>query len=156
MILSVITRNNSGVIARVAGLFSRRGFSLTSLAGEATHDSDISRLTIAVTEDEESLLQIQRQLEKLEDIQEVRILNPEGDVIRELALIKVENSPQLNKKIQLLTQQFEVSIIDLSCDNVMFQMCSSEAKIDEFIEELRPFGLCECVRTGVIALESLN
>ncbi len=156
MILSVITHNNTGVIARIAGLFSRRGFSLTSLAGEDTHESDISRLTIAVTEEEQSLIQIQRQLEKLEDIKEVITLDAEHDVIRELALIKVNLSEEFNRKIKYLTKMYDVSIVDVNCSNVIFQVCSSKRRIDDFIEEVRPYGICETARTGVIALSSVN
>ncbi|OON93607.1 MAG: acetolactate synthase small subunit [Candidatus Epulonipiscioides saccharophilum] len=157
MILSVIAHNNLGVIARVSGLFTRRGFSLTSLAGEDTHEPTISRLTLSVEEDEKSLLQIQRQLEKLVDIKEVQILEPDVDVARDLALIKVKLSKEFNKIIKNLTHSYNnVSVVDVNCESIMFQVCSTKEVIDDFIETVRPYGILESARTGVIALASVN
>ncbi|OOB77828.1 MAG: acetolactate synthase small subunit [Epulopiscium sp. Nuni2H_MBin001] len=156
MILSVMAKNNSGVIARVSSLFTRRGFTITSFTGEDTHEPTISRLTVAVTEEEQSLLQIQRQLEKLEDIKDVIVLDTEKDVIRELALIKVSLSDEFNNKIKTLTQKYDVSIIDVNSTEVIFQICSTREGVESFIEEVRPYGICESVRTGVVALATVQ
>ncbi|WP_305767101.1 acetolactate synthase small subunit [Candidatus Epulonipiscium viviparus] len=156
MILSVIAHNNLGVIARVSGLFTRRGFSLTSLAGEDTHEPTISRLTLSIEEEEKSLLQIQRQLEKLVDIKEVEILEPDIDVARDLALIKVKLSPDFNKIIKNITKSYDFRVVDVNSEAIMFQVCSTKEVIDNFIEVVRPYGILESARTGVIALASVN
>ncbi|OOB77585.1 MAG: acetolactate synthase small subunit [Epulopiscium sp. Nuni2H_MBin003] len=156
MILSVKTHNNSGVIARVSSLFTRRGFNLDSLAVEETHESTISRLTICVTEDERSLLQIKRQLEKLVDITEVEVLEPEIDVTRDLALIKVKSSAELNKKIKDISKSYYVSVIDVNGSEIMFQVCGTKEVVDDFINIIRPYGIIESARTGVIALSTVN
>lgn len=155
-ILSVLVENNYGVVARIAGLFTRRGFNLNSFAGEETHNPKISRITISVTEDEHALYQIQKQVEKLVDIQKVQVLDNEKDIMRELALIKVSLRPELGIKIKELTEQYNVKVIDMDTEALIFQVCNSKEKIDAFIDEVRPYNILESVRTGVIALQSGN
>ncbi|MGL6173401.1 MAG: acetolactate synthase small subunit [Cellulosilyticaceae bacterium] len=155
-ILSVLVENNYGVVARIAGLFTRRGFNLNSFAGEETHNPRISRITISVTEDEHALYQIQKQVEKLVDIQKVQVLDNEKDIMRELALIKVSLKPELGVKIKELTEQYNVKVIDMDTEALIFQVCNSKEKIDAFIDEVRPYQILESVRTGVIALQRGN
>lgn len=155
-ILSVLVENNYGVVARIAGLFTRRGFNLNSFAGEETHNPSISRITISVTEDEHALYQIQKQVEKLVDIQKVQVLDNEKDIMRELALIKVSLKPELGVKIKELTEQYNVKVIDMDTEALIFQVCNSKEKIDAFIDEVRPYEILESVRTGVIALQRGN
>ncbi|OON96045.1 MAG: acetolactate synthase small subunit [Epulopiscium sp. Nele67-Bin005] len=155
-ILSVLVDNNYGIVARIAGLFSRRGFSMNSLTGEETHEPNVSRITISVTQKEEEIAQIQKQVEKLVDIKEVTLLDSKTDVVRELALIKVENSEILSQKIKIFTEDYSVKVVDINNNAVIFQLCSSKDNIDQFIEKLRPFNILESARTGVIALESIN
>ncbi|OON99446.1 MAG: acetolactate synthase small subunit, partial [Epulopiscium sp. Nele67-Bin004] len=155
MILSLQAKNNSSVISRVAGLFSRRGFSLSSIAGEGTHEPTLAKVIISVTEKEASLMQIRRQLEKLEDINEVEVLDNETDVVRELALIKVNVSAEFATAIKDLTQKYHFTILDVNSKEAIFELCNKKEVIDEFIEEVRPYGICESVRTGVIALSSV-
>ncbi|MGL4343595.1 MAG: acetolactate synthase small subunit [Cellulosilyticaceae bacterium] len=155
-ILSVLVENNYGVVARIAGLFTRRGFNLNSIAGEETHDLAVSRITISVTEDEKALDQVQKQVEKLVDIKKVQILNPEDDIIRELALIKVALKPELSVQIKALTEAYNVHVIDMDTETVVFEICDAKQKIDDFINFVRPFDIVESVRTGVIALQRGN
>lgn len=155
-ILSVLVENNYGVVARIAGLFTRRGFNLNSFAGEETHVKDISRITISVTEDEHSLNQIEKQVEKLVDIKKVQVLDTQKDIIRELALIKVEQREELCTKIKELTERYSVRVIDIDTQILVFELCNTKEMIDAFIEHVRPFGIVESVRTGVIALQRGN
>ncbi|MDF2612959.1 MAG: ilvH [Clostridia bacterium] len=155
-ILSVLVENNYGVVARIAGLFTRRGFNMNSFAGEETHDPGISRITISVTENEDSIHQIQKQVEKLVDIKKVELLDVRSDIIRELALIKVAAQKELFARIKELTGQFNVKIIDMDTQVVVFEICNTKEKIDEFIDTVRQYGIIESVRTGVIALQAGN
>lgn len=155
-ILSVLVENNYGVVARIAGLFTRRGFNLNSFAGEETHDPNISRITISVTEDEQAIGQVQKQVEKLVDIKKVQVLNKEEDLLRELALIKVAFKSELTKRTKELTENYNVRVIDMDTETIVFEICDSKDKIDAFIDFVRPFEIVESVRTGVIALQSGN
>ena len=155
-ILSVLVENNYGVVARIAGLFTRRGFNLNSFAGEETHNPRISRITISVTEDQDALYQIQKQVEKLVDIQKVQVLDNEKDIMRELALIKVALKAELSTKIKELTEEYSVKVIDMDTEALVFEICNTKEKIDAFIEEVRPYQILESVRTGVIALQRGN
>ncbi|MHC1749984.1 MAG: acetolactate synthase small subunit [Cellulosilyticaceae bacterium] len=155
-ILSVLVENNYGVVARIAGLFTRRGFNLNSFAGEETHDPNISRITISVTENEDAIYQIQKQVEKLVDIKKVALLDSEEDLIRELALIKVSLKPQLKGRIKNLTETYNVKIIDIDTEIIVFELCDKKEAIDAFISVVSEFGIIESVRTGVIALQRGN
>ncbi len=155
-ILSVLVENNYGVVARIAGLFARRGFNLNSIAGEETHEPSISRITISVTEDESLIDQVQKQVEKLIDIKQVEVLDSEKDILRELALIKVAGKDDICIRIKDFTEQYGAKIIDIDSEVLVFQVCNSKEKIDELLEELKQYGILECVRTGVIALQRGN
>lgn len=155
-ILSVLVENNYGVVARIAGLFTRRGFNLNSFAGEETHDPKISRITISVTEDEQAIDQVQKQVEKLVDIKKVQVLDPEVDLLRELALVKVALKPELAVNIKELTASYNVRVIDMDTEIIVFEICDSKDKIDAFISFVGKFEIVESVRTGVIALQRGN
>lgn len=155
-ILSVLVENNYGVVARIAGLFTRRGFNLNSFAGEETHDPNISRITISVTEDQQAIDQVQKQVEKLVDIKKVQVLDNETDLLRELALIKVALKSELTKRTKELTESYNVRVIDMDTETIVFEICDSKDKIDAFIDFVRPFEIVESVRTGVIALQKGN
>ena len=155
-IISVLVENNYGVVARIAGLFTRRGFNLNSFAGEETHEKQISRITISVTEDENSIYQIQQQVEKLVDIKKVKVLDAKKDIIRELAIIKVALKPELCSKIKEFTERYSVKVIDIDTEVVVFEICNSKDMIDEFIDTVRGYEIIESVRTGVIALQRGN
>lgn len=155
-ILSVLVENNYGVVARIAGLFTRRGFNLNSFTGEETHEKNISRITISVTEDENSIYQIQKQVEKLVDIKKVEVLDNKQDIIRELAIIKVALKPELCSKIKELTERYSVKVVDIDTEVLVFEICNSKDMIDAFIDVVRPYEIIESVRTGVIALQRGN
>lgn len=155
-ILSVLVENNYGVVARIAGLFTRRGFNLNSFTGEETEDPTVSRITISVTENEDAIYQIQRQVEKLVDIKKVVQLDPKDAIVKELALVKINLNNETSAKTMYWVEEFSARLVDIDTQVMTFQICNSKEKIDQFIQAVRPYGIIESVRTGVVALERGN
>lgn len=152
-VLSVLVKNSSGVLSRVSGLFSRRGYNIDSLTVGRTEDSAISRMTITLTGDEDVLEQVKKQLNKLEDVIGVVNLNIDESVYRELVLIKVranaENRPAINETVKI----FRSKIIDLSTDTLTIELTGDESKISALINLMEEYGIEELVRTGITALQ---
>ncbi|HHX59998.1 MAG TPA: acetolactate synthase small subunit, partial [Epulopiscium sp.] len=151
-ILSVLVENNYGVVARIAGLFTRRGFNLNSFTGEETDDPNVSRITISVTQKEDEIYQIRKQVEKLVDIKKVIQLDPKDSVVKELALIKINLNDQTSDKAMYWVEEFSARLVDIDTKVMTFQICNNKEKIDQFMEAVRPYGIIESVRTGVVAL----
>ncbi|OGW81157.1 MAG: acetolactate synthase small subunit [Omnitrophica bacterium RIFCSPLOWO2_12_FULL_44_17] len=150
--ISVLVENHPGVLARVAGLFSARGFNIDSLAVGETHDPEVSRMTISVTGDEKVLEQIMKQLDKLIDVITVVDISKGNPIERELVLIKVSANPQNRNDIMQIVNTFRAKVVDVSPDSLTVEVTGTESKIDAMLELLRPFELREVVRTGLIAL----
>lgn len=151
--IAVLVKDHPGVLARVAGLFTRRGFNIESLAVGHTEENNISRMTIVVEGDERALEQITKQLNKLIDVIRVRDIFPLNSVERELALIKVNTNSLANRsEIIQLVDIFRVKIIDVNSQMMTIETTGTEDKVNALIELLKPFGLKEVVRTGKIAL----
>ena len=155
-ILSVLVENNYGVVARIAGLFTRRGFNLNSFTGEQTDDPAISRITISVTENEAAIYQIEKQVEKLVDIKKVIQLEPAESIVKELALVKIKLNAQTSEKAKHWVEEFSARLVDIDTEVMTFQVCNNKEKIDQFIEAVKPYGIVESVRTGVVALARGN
>lgn len=155
-ILSVLVENNYGVVARIAGLFTRRGFNLNSFTGEQTDDPAVSRITISVTEEEDAIDQIKKQVEKLVDIKQVIQLNPEDSIVKELALIKINLNAETSEQAMYWVEEFSARLVDIDTAVMTFQICNNKEKIDQFIEVVKPYGIVESVRTGVVALARGN
>ena len=155
-ILSVLVENNYGVVARIAGLFTRRGFNLNSFTGEQTDDPAVSRITISVTEEEGAIDQIKKQVEKLVDIKQVIQLNPEDSIVKELALIKINLNAETSEQAMYWVEEFSARLVDIDTEVMTFQICNNKERIDQFIEVLKPGGIVESVRTGVVALARGN
>jgi acetolactate synthase-1/3 small subunit len=151
--IAVLVKDHPGVLARVASLFSRRGFNIESLAVGHTEDANISRMTIIVEGDERVLEQITKQLNKLIDVIRVKDISPQNSVERELALIKVNtNSLPVRSEIIQMVDIFRAKIIDVNSQMMTIETTGAEDKVNALIELLKPFGLKEVVRTGKIAL----
>lgn len=150
--ISVLVDNHFGVLARISGLFSARGYNIESLCVGVTEDATISRMTVAVHGDERVLLQIVNQLEKLVEVIEVKDLTREKHVERELVLIKVAADAEHRAELLEVTNIFRAKVIDMSRDAVIIEVTGSEDKIAAFIDMVRPFGIAEVARTGKIAL----
>ena len=151
-ILSLMVVNRPGVLARVAGLFSSRGYNIDSLAVGETESPEMSRMTIAVHGDESILEQIRKQLAKLIDVVKIQDFSGRDYLQRDLMLIKVSAKPAKRGEILQLTRVFEARIVDISVKHVTVEIAGPETKIDSFVELLRPYGIRELVRTGRIAM----
>jgi acetolactate synthase-1/3 small subunit len=151
-ILSLMVANRPGVLARVAGLFSSRGYNIDSLAVGETESPEMSRMTIAVHGDESILEQIRKQLAKLIDVVKIQDFSGRDYLQRDLMLIKVSATPAKRGEILQLTRVFEAKILDISAKHVTVEIAGPENKIDGFIELVRPYGIRELVRTGRIAM----
>ena len=152
-VLSVLVRNSSGVLTRVSGLFSRRGFNIDSLTVGRTENSEISRMTIALNGGLEELEQFTKQLNKLEDVLRVLSLKPENSVYRELVLIKVKADAEQRASINEFVKIFRSKIVDISPETLIIELTGDESKINAHIKLLEEYEIKELVRTGVCALE---
>lgn len=152
-ILSILVRNTSGVLARVSGLFSRRGFNIESLAVNKTDNPNISRMTICLIGDYDVLEQFTKQLNKLEDVLNVLELKQNISVCRELVLIKVEATAEKRSEIYGIVEIFRSNIIDISETTLTIELTGDESKVSALINLMKPYGIKEIVRTGICALE---
>ncbi len=152
-IISVTVENRFGVLARIAGLFSARGYNIDSLCVAETEDPTVSRMTIVVKGDEKILEQIYKQLNKLIDVIKVQDLTKEDHIERELALIKV-NTPSFNERqeVMQLTNIFRGKIVDVGKKTLTIEISGSGSKIRAMLELLKGFGIKEIIRTGKIAI----
>jgi acetolactate synthase-1/3 small subunit len=150
--ITALVENTPGVLARVAGLFSRRGFNIESLAVSITEDPSISRMTIVVGGDDRALEQIEKQLNKLIEVIKVYDYTEIASVDRELALVKVTATPEKRAEILQISDIFRGKIIDVSERTVTIEVTGQVDKIDAFQNLLEPYGIKELVRTGKIAL----
>jgi acetolactate synthase-1/3 small subunit len=155
-VLSVLVENHSGVLSKISGLFSRRGYNIHSLTVGVTEDPEISRMTIVILGDEYMLEQINKQLNKLVDVIKVVELYINKSVYRELALIKVSSDANTKSSITETVNIFRSNIIDLDNKSMTVEITGDEEKISAFINLMKPYGIKEIVRTGVTALERGN
>jgi len=155
-ILSVLVENHAGVLSRVAGLFSRRGFNIDSLAVGITENPEVSRMTIVVDGDEHTVEQVSKQLNKLIDVIKIKRLDKHESISRELALIKVSANAATRSEIVQLVEIFRAKIVDVSKSTLTIEASGSEDKVAALEDLLKPFGIKEVVRTGVIAIERGN
>ena len=154
--LSVLVENQPGVLARVANLFSRRGYNIYSLAVAPTDDERFSRITIVVDVESSPLEQITKQLFKLINVVKISELAPHESVERELLLATVRAEPGIRSQVIELVQLFEGRIVDVGKDVVTVMLAGVPQKVDDFEELLRPYGIEELQRTGRVALPKLD
>ncbi|SBW28047.1 acetolactate synthase small subunit [Protofrankia symbiont of Coriaria ruscifolia] len=150
--LSVLVENKPGVLARVAGLFSRRGFNIESLAVGPTEHDDISRMTIVVSVDELPLEQVTKQLNKLVNVIKIVEMEPAVSVRRELVLIKVRADLSVRSQVLETVQLFRAKVVDVAPDAVTVEATGTRDKLDALIRILEPFGIRELVQSGMVAL----
>lgn len=151
-ILAVLVENNPGVLSRVAGLFSRRGYNIDSLSVGRTAKPNISRMTIIVEGDDLVLEQVTKQLHKLVDVIKIIDITSEEYVDRELVLIKVGADHSVRGEIIQIVDIFRARIVDIGRRTLIIECTGDEGKISAVIESLRPFGIKELVRTGKVAM----
>lgn len=150
--ISVLVENKAGVLARVVGLFSARGFNIDSLAVGETEDPAISRMTIVVRGDEAILEQVEKQLNKLIDVIKVSDFAGKPHLERDLALIKIHAEKSKRSEIMQVVDIFRAKIVDASSDTVIVEITGDEDKIQAFIRMIQPFGIKEMIRAGVVAM----
>ena len=150
--LSLLVDNEMGVLARIAGLFSGRGFNIESLCVAETTEPNVSRVTLVTKGDENVLEQIKKQLNKLINVIKVVDFSATPFVQRELALIKIRAKPEYKAEILRMVDIFRSRIVDVGAEYYMVEVTGDEDKISAFLELLRPLGIKEVARTGAIAL----
>ena len=151
-VLSLLVENKPGVLARIAGLFARRGFNIDSLAVGPTDDESMSRITLTVDGAAHPIDQVTKQLHKLVHVIKIRDLEPEECVARELALFKVSADAEARAQVMQFTDIFRGKVIDVSKRSVTIEVTGTDDKIEAFERMVRPFGLVEMMRTGEIAI----
>ncbi len=152
-VIAVYVENKYGVVARVSGLFMRRGFNIDSFTGRETDDPRYSRITITLNGDDNTREQLINQLKKLHNVKNVKLLEAETSVERELMVIKVRNTPAQRSEIMAAAEVYRAKIIDYTTDAMCIEVTGEPSKINAFIEVMKPLGIVEMCRTGVVALD---
>jgi acetolactate synthase-1/3 small subunit len=150
--LSVLVEDKPGVLARVASLFSRRGYNIQSLAVGATEQKDMSRMTIVVSVDESPLEQITKQLNKLINVIKIVEQDEDNSVSRELALIKVRADPTTRGQVIEAVNLFRAKVVDVSTESLTIEATGTPAKLEAFLRVLEPYGIRELAQSGVVSL----
>ena len=151
-VFSLLVENTSGVLSRVSGLFSRRGYNITSLTAGETSDPAFSRMTVVAEGDEQSLDQIRKQLAKLIDVVDIMTLEPDASVCRELILIKVRVADEQRQSVIAMADVFRGKIVDVGLDSMIIELTGQQSKLDAFIRLLRDYEILEIARTGITGL----
>ena len=151
-VFQLLVDNTSGVLSRISGLFSRRGYNIESITAGATADPRYTRITIVTTGDDEILDQIEKQVAKLVDVEDIKVLEPDNSVYRELVLIKVRANHENRRNIIEISNLFRTRIIDTSPDSLIIELTGETAKINAFITMLSDFEILEIARTGITGL----
>ena len=152
-VIAVYVENKYGVLARVAGLFMRRGFNIDSLTVGETEDPAYSRITLTMAGDDNDRDQLVTQLQKLHNVKSVKPLEPGKIVEREIMLIKLKNSPENRSEIMAASEIYRAKIIDYNPQTLCVEVTGEPSKLNAFIEVMKPIGIIEMCRTGAVALE---
>ena len=150
--LSVLVENKPGVLARVAGLFSRRGFNIESLAVGPTEHSDISRITILISVEGSALEQVTKQLNKLVNVLKIVELDPTTSVQRELVLVKVRADRAARTQVLETVNLFRARVVDVAPDTLTIEATGTADKLEALLRDLEPFGIKEMVQSGLVAI----
>ena len=148
----LLVDNTSGVLSRISGLFSRRGYNIESITAGVTADPKYTRITIVASGDDDILDQIEKQVRKLVDVREINELPPEESVYRELALIKVRVDDVKRESVIAITNIFRGNIVDVALDSLIIEITGNQGKIDAFLKLLSGYEIRELARTGIAGL----
>ncbi len=151
-VFQLLVNNTSGVLSRIAGLFARRGYNVESITAGVTADPRITRITIVASGDDEILEQIEKQLAKLEDVRNIKELEPDRSVFRELIMIKVRASAEQRQSIIAVADVFRAKIIDVAPESLMIELTGNQQKIEAFLSLLDGHEILEQARTGIAGL----
>ncbi len=152
IVLSLLVDNTAGVLSRVAGLFSRRGYNIESLTVGETFNPKYSRMTVVSTGDEETLIQIENQLRKLEDVKDIKTLKEGQSVYRELMMIKVKANASQRQAISAVAEIFRATIVDVGKESLTVMMTGDKDKLEAIINLLEDYEILELARTGLTGL----
>ncbi|MCR5592512.1 MAG: acetolactate synthase small subunit [Saccharofermentans sp.] len=152
-VIAAFVENKSGVLMRVTSMFNRRGFNIDTLTVGETESSEYSRITLTFSGDQDDLQQLVSQLQKLYNVKKVEVISAEVGIRRELLLIKVKNSAQTRSDLRDAVDVFKAKIVDYSAEAMCLEVTGDSTKIDNFIDNMKPFGIIEMCRTGIVALE---
>ena len=155
-ILSLLVDNTSGVLSRISGLFSRRGYNIDSISAGATADKRFTTITVVCSGDALILDQIKKQLEKLVDVRDIKVLEPDNSVSRELVLVKVAVKPEEREGVITIANIFRANIIDVGKESLVIEMTGSKSKMTAFINLLDDYEILELARTGITGLSRGN
>ena len=150
--LSVLVENKPGVLARIAGLFSRRGFNIDSLAVGPTEHPEMSRMTIVVNVEDSPLEQVTKQLNKLVEVIKIVELDGAASVSRELLLVKVKADATTRGQVLEVVQLFKAKVVDVATDAITVQVVGNQDKLEDFLRIVEPFGVRELVQSGMVAI----
>ena len=151
-VFQLLVDNTSGVLSRISGLFSRRGYNIESITAGVTADPRFTRITIVTSGDDEILDQIEKQVSKLVDVRDVKELKPDSSVYRELALTKVKAGCDQRQGVISIADIFRAKIIDVASDSLIVELTGNQDKIDAFINLLDGYEILELARTGIAGL----
>ena len=152
-VISALVQNQSGVLAHVAGMFAARGYNIDSLVVGRTEDPELSRMTIVVVGDDRVLEQVRKQLGKIVAVVKIRDFEGIACVERDLMLIRVHVAPAKRPEVVELVNLFRARVVDVARNSVMVELAGAEEKLEAFIDLVRPYGIQELARTGIIAMQ---
>ena len=151
-VFQILVDNTSGVLSRISGLFSRRGYNIESITAGVTADPRFTRITIVASGDDEVLDQIEKQVDKLEDVRSIKELRPDESVYRELALVKVRVDAVGRQSVISMTNVFRAKVIDVATDCLTIEITGGQEKINAFLDLLNGYEIMELARTGIAGL----
>ena len=151
-VFSLLVDNNPGVLSRIAGLFSRRGYNVDSITAGTTADPRFTRITIMTSGDELILSQIEKQVRKLEDIIEIKVLKPEESVYRELIMVKIRVDVSQRSEVISLADIFRAKVVDVEKECLMVELTGNQSKLEAFLNLLDGYEILELARTGITGL----
>ena len=151
-VFSLLVNNNTGLLSRVAGLFSRRGYNIDSITSGTTMNKSLTRITVVATGDTQVLSQIEKQLAKLEDVVDIKILKDGESVCRELIMVKVRANAQQRAEIISVADIFRAKIVDVEAESLMLEMTGNISKVEAFLNLLSGYEILELARTGLTGL----
>ncbi len=151
-VYSLIVDNNPGVLSRISGLFSRRGYNVDSITSGVTADPRFTRITIVASGDELILSQIEKQVRKLEDVREIKVLIPELSVLREFVMVKIRANAEQRAEVVSVADIFRAKIVDVEKESLMIELTGNQSKVDAFLKLLDGYEILELARTGLTGL----
>ena len=151
-VFSILVNNNTGLLSRVAGLFSRRGYNIDSITSGTTMNKSLTLITVVATGDTQVLSQIEKQLAKLEDVVDIKILEEGKSVCRELIMVKMKANATQRAEVISIADIFRAKIVDVETDSLMLEMTGNRSKVEAFLNLLSGYEILELARTGITGL----